>query len=188
MIENMDDLYKNLAGYEDLEDLDRKVFQELVDAGFRAVKVERMKCEVNTSVIGRIGPFRCTRAWNYWRVMGPMPLAIADLIHDGKAYHGIRAGGHCSNPEPVTQSISLACSGKEAISKEEFVVLKPIENRFAHNGKLVIPLDMRYVVDSEDRSRSPFVTLYHIDTASGMKKFATVASALVSFATHSLEA
>lgn len=64
--------------------------------------------EVETHVIGSVGPWGFRRAWYYWVATGPgIPPAIATLLH---AKHGkaVRVNGHCGAPSPQEQNGGFA--------------------------------------------------------------------------------
>jgi len=69
---------KNLAGDLNCDDV---IHRELVEAGVDLVVSERSTDEVPATISGRLGDFTFTRAWYYWRVHGPMPVAVAERLN-----------------------------------------------------------------------------------------------------------
>jgi hypothetical protein len=88
----------NLAG---VAECDRYIERELRRAGIAAVVGERSENEVAAAITGKIGPFTLWRAWRYWVVKGPMPLAVArEMYDDPVGVDDVRVAGHCGCPPP----------------------------------------------------------------------------------------
>lgn len=68
--------------------------QELALLGVEIVEGE--------DVSGRLGPFTFKRAWTYYTVKGPVPLAVAEEMYaDPVGRAAVRVAGHCAAPPPV---------------------------------------------------------------------------------------
>ena len=87
---------KNLAGR---PECDVHIRSELSIAGIPAESVEYRNTEVPYTVIGKLGAFTFRRAWYYWTVSGPMPLAEAEKMYaDPAGVNDVRVVGHCGCP------------------------------------------------------------------------------------------
>jgi hypothetical protein len=89
---------QNLAGHPESTRLAKS---ELEEAGIPVVALDAPYGEPRAWVGGAIGEFTFRRAWYYWIVNGPMPLAQAEEMYvhaDGR--HDVRVAGHCGCPPP----------------------------------------------------------------------------------------
>ncbi len=89
---------QNLAGDENCDEF---IARELSRSRINAVQGKRSCREVPASITGKLGPFTFTRAWYYWMVSGPTPLAVAkELYADPVGRADVRVEGHCGCPAP----------------------------------------------------------------------------------------
>jgi len=93
----------NLAGIPTSK-ADATCTEELKAAGIEVLTLP-IPCsgEVQTHIIGSVGPWAFRRAWRYWVATGPgIPQAIATNLHEK---HGkvVRVDGHCGCPSPQKQ-------------------------------------------------------------------------------------
>ena len=91
----------NLAGREKKVS-DIVCFDELTTAEIEVVRLPfSLKGEVETDVIGSLGPWKFERAWRYWVAEGPgIPPEIAEELHSEYGQH-VRVDGHCGCPSPT---------------------------------------------------------------------------------------
>lgn len=75
---------------------------ELQLAGVEIVPADVRGEEVECGLIGKLGDFTFRRAWYYWVVTGPMPLAVAQALYDEHEIvrRDVRAAGHCCRLRP----------------------------------------------------------------------------------------
>ncbi len=89
---------QNLAGNKDCDEFIRS---ELKRSRIKVVRGERSKGEVPASITGKLGPFTFVRAWRYWMVSGPVPLAVAkELYADPVGATDVQVAGDCRCPAP----------------------------------------------------------------------------------------
>lgn len=98
----------------------------------------------------------CNRETN--SVAEDMPLDIANKIYEKYKELNIRAGGHCGNEPPITQSYNPIYE-KEMNQYRDEVGLE----KFIKTYKDVI---------HDDKSQPRLVDTYHIDTQLGLNKLA----------------
>lgn len=141
------------------EEIDCKVKEELQIANISVFTLPYyMNTEVKTKYIGILNGFVFYRAWSYWICHGDMPLDTANEIYKKYKELNIRAGGHCGNEPPITQSYNPIYK-KEM---EEYSKKVGIEE-FIRTYKDVI---------HDDETQPRFVGTYHIDTQLGLCKLA----------------
>lgn len=149
----------NFARYEYDGEIDYKVKEELQIANIPVFRLPYyMNTEVKTKYIGILNGFVFYRAWNYWICHGDMPLDIANEIYKKYKELNIRAGGHCGNELPITQSYNPIYE-KEMEEYRDKVGL----NEFIKTYKDVI---------HDDKTQPRFVDTYNIDTQLGLCKLA----------------
>ena len=154
------------------KDCDKFIKLELKRSRIDVIHGMRRKSEVPTSITGKLGPFTFERAWYYWVVSGPVPLAVAkELYGDPVGATDIRVAGHCGCPPPKRPWITvITLDGRHVIDSQE---RERIEKLF------------RNVVDREEFERDnvfsdhiaavgaqEFVMSYHIDSEIGLRLFA----------------
>lgn len=90
---------RNLAGD---KRSNASIHDELEAAEIEIVEVPEPYGEPHATLIGKLGPFTFRRAWYYWLVEGPVPVAVAMELYEhpiGRKY--VRVGGHCGCPSPL---------------------------------------------------------------------------------------
>lgn len=149
----------NFARHEYDGKIDDKVKEELRLANIPVFRLPYyMNTEVKTRYIGILNGFVFYRAWTYWVCNGDMPLDIANKIYEKYKELNIRAGGHCGNEPPITQSYNPIYE-KEMEQYRDEVGLE----KFIKTCKDVI---------HDDKSQPRFIDVYHIDTQLGLNKLA----------------
>ena len=159
---------QNLAGNVNCDGI---IQSELQRSGIDAIHGERRVSEVPASVTGKLGPFTFVRAWYYWVVNGPVPLAIArELYADPVGVSDIRVAGHCGCPAPKKPWTSLiATDGRQVIDFKEQVLLDSTYNQAEREAlaQVIVYSDDPAATDAQE-----FVTSYHIDSEIGLRLFA----------------
>ncbi len=164
----------NLAGK---RDCDKTIESELNRCG---IPFERLHApttsEVPSAILGKWGKFKFYRAWYYWVVNGPMPIAIAkELYHDnvvGKV--DIRVVGHCGCPPPEEWVDYIHPSGKEVLSQAKWDEnMKTLDGFGKELGDSIrADLVSKYLPHENPESFPGFIPNYHIDTELGLYIFA----------------
>lgn len=155
---------ENLARHDYKPDADQKVKEELQIANIPIFKLPSyMHTEVKTRYIGILNGFTFTRAWTYWVCNGLMPLEYANRLYKDYKDLNIRAGGHCGNETPESQSIN-------PIYKKEL-------NEFFEANSQILGIEKcieqaKNIID--DKTQPRFVETYHIDTQLGLCKLSQV--------------
>lgn len=150
----------NLAHRDYNYDVDKEVKNELLIANIPVFELQSyMNTEVKTRYIGLLNGFVFYRAWSYWICCGDMPLEEAQYIYNNYQELKIRAGGHCGNVEPVTESYN-------PVYKKELCDLlnKYDVPEYLEKAKSII----------DDKTLPRFVSTYHIDTQLGLCKLAQI--------------
>ncbi len=98
----------NLAGTPTPE-ADAACAEELKGAGIEVLTLPMLcRGEVDTHIMGSVGPWAFERAWYYWVATGPgIPPAIATDLHE-KHGKSVRVNGHCGAPSPQEQNGGFA--------------------------------------------------------------------------------
>ena len=149
----------NFARHQYDRNIDDRIKEELQIANIPVFRLPSyMNTEVKTKYIGLLNGFTFYRAWNYWVCEGDMPLDIADEIYKKYKELNIRAGGHCGNVSPITQSYNPIYKKEmkeylDKVGQKEFI--KTCDN-----------------VIHDDQTQPRFVEIYHIDTQLGLCKLA----------------
>ena len=148
----------NFARREFDTEINKKVKEELEIANIPYIRLPRyMDTEVKTDYIGLLNGFKFYRAWTYWVCIGDMPLDDANYIYENYRDLDIRAGGHCGNVEPETQSYNPVYDAE--LSK----LLKSVGiKEYMEKSKEIV----------DDKSLPRFVRVYHVDTELGLCKLA----------------
>lgn len=137
---------------------DNEVKNELLIANIPVFELPTyMNAEVKTRYIGLLNGFMFYRAWTYWVCCGDMPLKEAQYIYDNYKDLKIRAGGHCGNVEPESQSYNPIY--KKELSK---LIKKYDVSEYLERAKNIV----------DDKTLPRFVDIYHIDTQLGLCKLA----------------
>lgn len=168
---------RNLAG--DSRATER-VTRELERCGIPVVQTgAAVGVEVKAAVYGQLGPFSFKRAWYYYRVNGPVPIAVArQLYEDPAGRTDIRVAGHCGCPppeEPWTTSRNPE-TGKKIVAAEKRAEFDEIGEDLRQK------LLARFEEESEwgDPSQGEvFVEDYHIDSELGLYLFVQAVKDLV---------
>lgn len=149
---------ENFATREYDSQIDEKVKDELEIANIPYIVLPGyMTTEVKTKYIGMMNGFQFYRAWTYWICVGDMPLHDAEFIYENYKNLNIRAGGHCGNVHPETQSYN------------------PIYD--AELRKLIRSVGIKEYTEKskeivDDKTLPRFVSIYHIDTQLGLCRLA----------------
>jgi len=162
---------KNLAGD---PNCDRYIAQELRRSMIPSVPYDGKLHEVPSRLHGKLGPFEFWRAWYYWVVHGPTPLAIAhELYEDVVGRTDVRVAGHCACPPPEEPWVKwYTTKGERVVETKQqaeyeamlgrhpdwFPSAKPI---FWHDDPIAI-------------GAIAYVNSYHIDTEVGLRLFCDV--------------
>lgn len=161
---------KNLAGRPTPE-VDAAIEQELTRCGIEVVRNQPIdNPEVKSTLRGRLGELRFTRAWRYWIVLGKVPLEVAEKLYtDPVGKMDIRVDGSCVRPAPVAPYIywfdgdGLHLVPESERPKWEDVFKDALEEAIAHR--------FRFCADLAAEGK-PYVTCYHIDSELGLYIFA----------------
>lgn len=150
----------NLAHRDYETSADNEVKNELQIANIPVFELPSyMNTEVKTRYIGLLNGFMFYRAWTYWVCCGDMPLNEAQYIYNNYQELKIRAGGHCDNVEPESQSYNPVYEKEISDLIAKYSVPEYIEKA-------------KNIVDDETLPR--FVNMYHIDTQLGLCKLAQI--------------
>ena len=159
---------RNLAGG---KDSDIYCAAELTAAGIGIEVVDTPYGEPQARVVGRLGGVKFHRAWYYWVAKGKVPRDVARRLYaDPIGQRDVRVAGHCGRPPPEPPWV-------EWFDGEERVVLDPDGTEEAEwdaiskQSKLLMAKDKPRFVRSADGLQG-YITLYHIDSAEGLKLFA----------------
>ena len=145
----------NFARHEYDRKIDHRVKEELKMANIPVYSLPYyMDGEVKTKYFGILNGFTFYRAWNYWICDGDMPLDVVNKIYKKYKELNIRAGGHCGNEPPITQSYNPIYT-KELEEYRDKVGL----DKFIRTYKDVV---------HDDKTQPRFVDIYHIDTQLGL--------------------
>jgi hypothetical protein len=165
----------NLAGH---PSCDRYTRRELELARIEIVEGQPAKGEVETRLSGRLGAFTFRRAWYYWVVKGPVPIAIAREIYaDPVGKEDIRAGGHCGRLPPDEYGVQyFDVDGRQlyvdAAGSERRTIAGLIKRGTMKLGDFS---DTCFVDSEAERDRLAarvIVDCYHIDSEIGLRVFA----------------
>lgn len=160
---------KNLAGN---PNCDQYIQEELSRCGIEVISVSRSRGEVSSTIEGKLGDFKFTRAWYYWIVEGKMPLEKArELFATEVGKTDIRACGHCGCPPPH-QWVTRFHDGKTVTSQEEF------DKVMSYGADFVKMFQQKYCTHPDPESLPAFVTSYHIDSELGLYLFAQAVKSL----------
>lgn len=146
---------KNITGLP-IEERDRILESELTRAGVPVVRVP--------VVHGALGHFKLERAWTYWRVIGPLPLHVAEELYAtvvGKT--DIRAGGDCTCPEPKTQADYYDAEGNELRPKREEAEWDKLAPKHFPNEKRPV-----FVDNPAAEGVTAVVESFHVDSELGL--------------------
>ena len=148
---------KNLAGD---SDCDEHIRRELERTGIEVVVHSKpVPQEVPATLTGQqtkngVVVFTFVRAWYYWMVDGPVPIAVAEEIYATRiGKDDIRAGGNAGRVAP-----------SEHVWPDTHMV---VEQGLAKDGMTVIDL----VRVAKEHSIPLYVLTYHIDTEVGLFLF-----------------
>lgn len=168
---------ENLARESDCEqrvvdDVDRTVVSELERCGIPVEEVTG-KGEVPYRHMGKLGDFTFIRAWYYWTVRGPVPLAVAqELYEDRVGRTDIRVAGHCACPPPEPPWVTHVFGDGRQLYKvkgteEEQEAEEAQLDKYSPGWRK----DILYAVDPAAIASKSFVEGYHIDSELGLYIF-----------------
>jgi len=159
---------KNLAGD---HNCDREIGQELRRSLIPSFYYDGKLGEVPSRMLGKLGPFEFRRAWYYWAVRGPLPLAIAlELYADPIGRTDVRVSGHCGCPPPEAPWVKWYTAKGEVV--EETKQQAAYEALLArHPEWLRTCQPIVWHDDPASIGATPHVTSYHIDTEVGLRLF-----------------
>ena len=164
---------KNLAGD---ANCDREIVHELRRSMIPSVPYDGKLGEVPSRLRGKLGPFEFWRAWYYWVVHGPLPLAIAhELYEDPVGRTDVRVDGHCGQPPPEAPWVKWYLpDGKQVLpmeQKAEWEKYRTSESEFMR--KLVADNAHKYAWHDDPASIGAvaFINCYHIDSEVGLRLF-----------------
>ena len=162
---------KNLAGD---KNCDVTIRNELKKVGLTALSVEKQKGEVESTVIAKLGPYTFRRAWSYWVVEGPVPLALAEELYQDPVAEDIRVAGHCGAPPPDKWARWFISDGREVLSrKQEKDFLDIMSKGDSFLKDIVKDYETKYIFSDDPKSigAGGYVTTYHIDSLLGLRVF-----------------
>ena len=155
---------ENLARREFEADVNKKVREELEIANIPVIKLPSyMNTEVKTSYIGMLNGFTFYRAWYYWICQGDIPLEKAKDIYKNYRELSIRAGGHCGNVDPESQSHNPVYDKQVKDLINELGVSEYLKR--LNKGQINV---------TDDKTLPRYVDTYHIDTQLGLCKLAEI--------------
>lgn len=169
---------KNLAG---VVTCDMEIRRELLRARIQVVSLpnDQRGGEVPASIGGLLGPFRFVRAWYYWRVIGPMPLAIALMLYaDPVGRDDIRVAGHCGCPPPEDPWVIWRnpTTGKRLATLQSLAEFKRLKTTWPEIYQKGMD-EHEFVAAPQDVGKG-FVESYDIDSEVGLRLFADMARAV----------
>lgn len=164
----------NLAG---VSGCDEVIRQELTLARIPIVEGVASQGEVPSTVEGKLGEFTFRRAWRYWDVRGPLPLAVAQALYaDPAGRQHVRVLGHCGRPNPAMFAIHYGADGRELVPLSQEAPLRDFVRRGLITAEQVA--QFAFVVEPAAEATRSFVKGYHIDSVVGLRLFADAVSAL----------
>lgn len=159
----------NLAGN---KNCDETIREELILAQIPIETVQRSKGEVPYMLIGKLNGFTFTRAWYYWVVKGPMPVANAlKLFDEPLGNRDIRVVGHAGNikPEgryPVTRW--SPADNKMVIEQEEWDEAVGFYERHPNLKHHDDNFQKKCMPHANPESFPGYVMSYHVDSQLGL--------------------
>lgn len=152
---------------------------ELQQAGIPVELLATPYGEPKSDIGGRLGDFTFRRAWYYWVVRGPMPLAQAEAMYARPVGAlDVRVAGHCGCPPPAEWAHWRTPDGR-------IVHHDPTGSQRAQLADIIArhpdfgPCED---VFADDASRHPdasaYVESYHVDSAEGLALLARVIATL----------
>lgn len=169
----------NLAGNVENElarkKADHVVVYELTAA--RCTVVEHaapLKGEVPTRFSGTLGPFILTRAWRYWFVKGPMPIALARRIYADPVAPEIRVAGHCGAPPPDEWAEHYAVDGRKILKTSDRSSCEPYRDAPGLLGDVSRKILVGSVFSDNPAADAAVsvVSAYHVDSALALRVWA----------------
>ena len=154
---------------------------ELQQAGIPVELLDKPYGEPKSDIGGRLGDFTFRRAWYYWVVKGPMPLAQAEAMYaDPVGARDVRVAGHCGCPAPAEWVHWRTSDGRRVYhdptgkQREQLADIIKRHPEFEHDD------DDDVLVDdaSAHPGVSAYVESYHVDSAEGLALLARVIASL----------
>jgi hypothetical protein len=129
--------------------------------------------EVPSAIVGKLGPFTLWRAWYYWVVKEPMPLAVARVMYEHPiGRRNVRADGDGDRRPPDKWAQHYDADGvklESDLDGSKAAQTAALCETMPHLRPLVT---WRYVPDAAAVAERSFVECYHIDSAEGLRMFA----------------
>jgi len=170
---------KNLAGD---KNADAHIKAELNRCGIPIESIPLGPSEVPYTLIGKLGEFTFTRAWYYWCVSGPVPLALAESLYTEEFKCDIRSGGDCVTRPPLIWATYIH-EGKQVITQEEYKSHVDLASKSPLYKKILESEDFKlryYILPDDDLSSyKQYVTSYHIDSELGLYVFVQAIKSLL---------
>ncbi|MDO8435637.1 MAG: hypothetical protein Q7S89_03100 [bacterium] len=162
---------ENLAGR---KDCDVAIERELVRCGIEIVRDQPRDGEVPSSIRGKLGRHKFSRAWYYWVARGLVPIHVArELYADPVGKTDIRVNGNCGCPapgEPGGEATWLTADARIVASAAEEAKF----HGYIAKGIFKESVLDEYVFSDDPRSlgAQEYIDGYHIDTEVGLRLFA----------------
>jgi len=157
---------KNLAG---VIECDRTIMEELRRSMIPSVPYDGKLGEVPSRLRGILGPFVFWRAWYYWVVKGPMPLAIAqELYEDPVGRADVRVNGFAGGIVPDAKAAKwFMDDGTQVAATKDQSEYEKFRDRYPN-------IDWERYVWHDDPAligAMPYIASYHIDSEVGLRLF-----------------
>lgn len=163
---------KNIAGN---ADCDRDIERELLRARLVPVWGDAAKQEVASHLTATLGPLTFWRAWRYWVVSGPVPLAAArELYADPIGESDVRVAGHCGCPAPVHPWVRYVDTDGKTLLRLDGLDAPLNRGELGPCGvEAYTQIDAKCVFVDEPAAVAvaAFVDTYHIDSEAGLRLF-----------------
>lgn len=163
---------QNLAGHPQSTRLAKS---ELEEAGIPVVTLDAPYGEVGSWCGGNLHGFTFKRAWCYWVVEGPMPIAQARAMYATPVgARDVRVAGHCGCPPPDGWAEWKAADGKRLYADPTGKREQEWREMVARHPELADEDHLfRHVSDpSKEPGAVAHVTSYHVDSAEGLRLLA----------------
>lgn len=152
---------------------------ELQQAGIPIEVLDKPYGEPKSDVGGRLGDFTFRRAWYYWVVYGPMPLAQAEIMFaDPAGRDDVRAAGHCGCPHPSTEVRWYQPDGKQVEPDPDGKQRAQWTDMVSRHPYLANDPSFVSVDAVDETTARPYVASYHVDSQAGLALLARTIQAL----------
>ena len=151
---------------------------ELQQAGVPVELLATPYGEPKSDIGGRLGDFTFRRAWYYWVVRGPMPLAQAEATHaDPVGALDVRVAGHCGCPAPAKWVRWRTLDGRRVYHDPTGAQRAQLADIITRHPEFAEDNDVLVDDASAYPGASAYVETYHVDSAEGLALLArTIAS------------